>query len=189
MRERPAEGLAQTVSEQALVLARQQVELARRGLTIKAKEAGPGAAMLGGAALCGLLASGTGTAALVLVLARRPGASAALGVTGAYAGAGALLAREGLVRLREAGASVCEEAPEQANSEDEVEQVDLVEGAVKQANPEDEVQKATSEKAVRKVKKTSGSATRGAKSASAAGARSTKRSRATSSQAAASRKR
>ena len=43
---------------------------------------------------------------MILLLARRPGASAAaLGVTGAYAGAGALLAREGLARLREAGPS------------------------------------------------------------------------------------
>ena len=64
-------------------------------------EAGPAAAMVGGAALLAVLASGTGTAALVLLLARRPRASAAaLGVTGAYAGAGALLAREGLDRLR-----------------------------------------------------------------------------------------
>ena len=59
--------------------------------------------MVGGGALLAALASGTGTAALILLLARRPGASAALGVTGAYAGAGAFLAREGLVRLREAG--------------------------------------------------------------------------------------
>jgi hypothetical protein len=60
--------------------------------------------MVGGGALLAALASGTGTAALVLLLARRPGPSAAaLGVTGAYAGIGAFLAREGLVRLREAG--------------------------------------------------------------------------------------
>jgi hypothetical protein len=60
--------------------------------------------MVGGGALLAALASGTGTAALILLLARRPGPSAAaLGVTGAYAGAGAFLAREGLIRLREAG--------------------------------------------------------------------------------------
>ena len=63
--------------------------------------------MVGGGALLGTLAAGTGTAAVVLLLARRPGASAAaLGVTGAYAGAGALMAREGLVRLRAAGPSL-----------------------------------------------------------------------------------
>ena len=104
MGERPLEQLAQTASQQAVVLAREQVEVARRELTARAKQAGPGVAMIGGGALLGALASGTGTAALILLLARRPGASAAaLGVTGAYAGAGALLAREGLVRLREAG--------------------------------------------------------------------------------------
>lgn len=104
MGERPLEQLAQTASQQAVVLAREQVEVARRELTARAKQAGPGVAMMGGGALLAALASGTGTAALILLLARRPGASAAaLGVTGAYAGAGALLAREGLVRLREAG--------------------------------------------------------------------------------------
>jgi hypothetical protein len=102
--ERPFAELAQTVSQQAVVLAREQVELARRELSAKAREAGTGVAMVSGGALLAALASGTGTAALILLLARRPGASAAaLGVTGAYAGAGALLAREGLVRLREAG--------------------------------------------------------------------------------------
>lgn len=102
--ERPLQQMAETMSEQALVMARQQVELARRELTTMAGQAAPGAAMLGGAASLAVLASGTGTAALVLLLAGRgrPAASA-LGVTGAYAGAAALLAREGLGRLREAG--------------------------------------------------------------------------------------
>src|SRR5687767_529411 len=102
--ERPLQALVQTASQQAVVLAREQVDAARRELTSRASQAGPGVAMVGGGALLAALASGTGTAALILLLARRPGASAAaLGVTGAYAGAGALLAREGLVRLREAG--------------------------------------------------------------------------------------
>jgi hypothetical protein len=92
--ERPLEQLAQTASQQAVVLAREQVEVARRELIARAKQAGPGVAMIGGGALLGALASGTGTAALILLLARRPGASAAaLGVTGAYAGAGTLETR------------------------------------------------------------------------------------------------
>jgi hypothetical protein len=107
--ERPLEGLAQTVSQQALVLAREQVNVARRELTARARQAGPGLGMVGGGALLAGLASGTGTAALVLLLARRPGAAAAaLGVTGAYAGAGALLAREGLARVREAGPALAD---------------------------------------------------------------------------------
>ena len=104
---RPLEELAQTVSQQAVVLAREQADVAGRALTAKAREASTGAAMVGGGALLAALASGTGTAALILLLSRRPGASAAaLGVTGAYAGAAAILAREGLVRLREAGPPV-----------------------------------------------------------------------------------
>jgi Putative Actinobacterial Holin-X, holin superfamily III len=102
--ERPLEELVQTASQQAVVVAREQVDVARRELTARARQAGPGVAMVGGGALLAALASGTGTAGLILLLARRPGASAAaLGVTGAYAGAGAFLARKGLVRLREAG--------------------------------------------------------------------------------------
>lgn len=102
--ERPFEELGQSVTQQAMVLAREQADIARRELTARARQAGPGAAMVGGGALLAALASGTGTAALILLLARRRGASAAaLGVTGAYAGAGALLAREGLARVRQAG--------------------------------------------------------------------------------------
>ena len=108
--ERSLDELVQTVSEQAVALARKEVELARREVTVKAKQAAPGAAMVGGAALLGTLATGTGTAALVLMLARRPRPwAAALGVTGLYAGAGAVLAREGISRIRAAGPPVPEE--------------------------------------------------------------------------------
>ena len=93
------------VEQVAVVVAREQVDVARRELTAWARQAGPGVAMVGGGGLLVALASGTGTAALILLLGRRPGAAAALGVTGAYAGAGAFLAREGLVRLREAGSA------------------------------------------------------------------------------------
>jgi hypothetical protein len=101
------------VDQVAVGVAREQVDVVRRELTARARQAGPAIAMVGGGGLLGVLASGTGTAALILLLSRRPGASAAaLGVTGAYAGAGAVLARKGLVRLREAG-SPLSEAPVQ----------------------------------------------------------------------------
>ena len=106
--ERSLEELVQSASEQAVLLAREQVDVVWRELTARARQAGPGVAMVGGGALLAALASGTGTAALIRLLARRPGASAALGVTGAYAGAGAFLARQGLVRLREAGPSTAD---------------------------------------------------------------------------------
>jgi Putative Actinobacterial Holin-X, holin superfamily III len=102
--ERALDELVQNASKQAVVLAREQLDVARQELIARAKADGPGIAMLSGGALLGALASATGTAALVLMLGRRPRMSvAALGVTGAYAGAGTLLAREGLVRLRQAG--------------------------------------------------------------------------------------
>ncbi len=108
--ERPLEDMVQTVSEQAVVLARQEMQLARRELTAKAKQAGAGAAMVGGAGFLAALAAGTGTAALVLFLSRRPRpATAALGVTGLYAAGGAALAQEGITRLRAAGPPVPEE--------------------------------------------------------------------------------
>ena len=102
--------LVQTVSEQAAAVAREQVDLARQEMTAKAKQAAGGLAMVGGGAFLAALASGTGTSGLVLLLAGRGrAAAAALGVTGAYAGAGALLAREGVTRLRGAGPLVPEE--------------------------------------------------------------------------------
>jgi hypothetical protein len=102
--ERPLDELVQNASQQAVVLAREQLDIARRELIARARSSGPAVAMLSGGALLGALASGTGTAALVLLFGRRPRMSAAaLGVTGAYAGAGTLLAREGLARLRQAG--------------------------------------------------------------------------------------
>jgi len=113
--ERPLDDMVQTVSAQAVVVAREQVDLARRAMTARVRQAGPGAAMLGGAGALAALAAGTGTAGLVLLLARRPGPSAAaLGVAGAYAGGSALLAREGLVRLRDAGPLVPDETVQNA---------------------------------------------------------------------------
>ncbi len=98
--ELPLEELVQTASR-----------VARREVNARAKEAGPGIAMVGGGALLAALASGTGTAALVLLLARRPAASAAaLGVTGAYAGGSVLLAREGLAHLRQAAPTLSDPA-------------------------------------------------------------------------------
>jgi hypothetical protein len=100
----PLDKVAETASKQAVALAREQMDVAQRELAARARQAGPGVAMVGGGVLLAALASGTGTAALILLLARRPGASAAaLGVTGAYAGAGAYLARRGFERVRETG--------------------------------------------------------------------------------------
>jgi hypothetical protein len=114
--ERPLDELVQNASQQAVVLAREQLDVARHELLARAGRAAPGLGLIGGGALLGMLASGTGTASLILLLARRPGASAAaLAVTAAYAGGGALMARGGLARLQDAGAPLSD-----ATSEDEL---------------------------------------------------------------------
>jgi hypothetical protein len=115
--DRPLEELVQTVSEQAVVLAREEVDLARKELTAKARHAASGAGMVGGGALLGVLAAGTGTAALVLMLSGRARPSAAaLGVTGIYAAGGAALAQQGIARLRAAGPPVPERTVESVKS-------------------------------------------------------------------------
>jgi hypothetical protein len=115
--ERPLEEVVQTVSEQAVVLAREEVDLARRELTAKARQAAAGAGMVGGGALLGVLAAGTGTAALVLMLSGRARPSvAALGVTGIYAAGGAALAQQGIARLRAAAPPVPERTVESVKS-------------------------------------------------------------------------
>jgi Putative Actinobacterial Holin-X, holin superfamily III len=124
----PLEALVENASQQAVALAREQVNVARRELAARAREAGPGVAMLSGGALLAVLASGTGTAALILALARRPGASAAaLGVTGAYAGGGAFLVRMGVDRLREVGPPV----PETPVEDEPVENTEQDRGSAK----------------------------------------------------------
>lgn len=101
--------MAKVMSEQAAALVREQIAMARQEMSGKFQEARVGAAMVGGAGALAALAAGTGTAALVLLLSRRPGSSAAaLGVSGAYAAGGALLAREGIERLRHASPLVPE---------------------------------------------------------------------------------
>jgi hypothetical protein len=119
--ERPLEELLQNASQQAVALAREQLDVLRLELTSRAGRAAPGLALVGGGAFFAALASGTGTASLILLLARRPGASAAaFGVTAAYAGAGAVLAREGLVRLRDLPDKAAEDEPTE-NGEEEAE--------------------------------------------------------------------
>jgi hypothetical protein len=115
--ERPLEELVQTVSEQAVVLAREEVDLARRELTAKARQAAAGGGMVGGGALLVVLAAGTGTAALVLMLSGRARPSvAALGVTGIYVAGGAALAQQGIARVRAAAPPVPERTVESVKS-------------------------------------------------------------------------
>jgi hypothetical protein len=117
--ERPLEELVQNASQQAVVLAGEQLDVARQELLARARRAAPGLGLIGGGAFLAALASGTGTASLILLLSRRPGASAAaLAVTAAYGAAGAVLTREGLARLQDAASAGATDEDEQAESEE-----------------------------------------------------------------------
>ena len=119
--------------------------------------------MVGGGALLCALASGTGTAGLVLLLARRPGASAAaFGVTGAYAGAGALMAREGLTRLRDVGPDL----PDVAVEEESVQKVEKDPDAPKRKST------AKTQRAKQSTKPAAGSTSRAKKATKSAASRS-----------------
>ena len=108
--DRPISELVQSLPEQAVALIRKEVDMAREEMLAKAREAAPGAAMIGAGGVLGTLATGTATAGLVLLLARRPRPwGAALAVTGLYAGAGAVLARVGVERLKAVGPPIPEQ--------------------------------------------------------------------------------
>ena len=95
--------LVKHLSEQASTLARQEVELAKAELTEKAKTAGIGAGMFGGAGLLGLLAVGALTASLILALDEgMPSWLAALIVAVVYGAAAAVVALVGRDRVKEA---------------------------------------------------------------------------------------
>jgi len=84
-------------------LFRQEIELAKAELAVKAKEAGKGAGMLGGASVTGLVTLGSLTAFLIALLALwLPVWAAALIVTLVWAIVTGILALVGRSRLKEA---------------------------------------------------------------------------------------
>jgi lipopolysaccharide export LptBFGC system permease protein LptF len=83
--ERSLAELTKQLSDQATALARQEVELAKAEMAIKAKRLGIGAGAFGAAGLVGLFAVGALTATLILALATAMDAwLAALTVSAAY---------------------------------------------------------------------------------------------------------
>jgi hypothetical protein len=95
--------LFKRLGDETAGLVRKEVELAKAELAEKAKVAGAGAGMLGGAALAALCALGALTACLILALAEvMPGAAAAIIVTVLWIGAGVVLALLGRERIRAA---------------------------------------------------------------------------------------
>jgi uncharacterized membrane protein YqjE len=95
--------LLKRFSEDATTLIRKEVELAKAELAEKGRQAGKGAAMLGGAGLFGVTAFGALTAFLILVLAEAMDAwLAALIVTAVYGVIAAVLALQGKHKVEEA---------------------------------------------------------------------------------------
>jgi uncharacterized membrane protein YqjE len=105
--------LVRQLSEQTTRLVRDEVELAKAELEQKAKNAGVGAGMFGGAGLFGLYALGALTATLILALSTAvAGWLAALIVTVMYAAIAGVLALTGKGRVQRATPPVPEEAVE-----------------------------------------------------------------------------
>jgi len=108
------ESMGQLFSEltnDVTTLFRQEVTLAKAELSIKAKEAGKGAGLLGGAGATGLVTLGSLTAFLIALLSEwMPVWVAALIITVVWAIVTAVLAQVGRARLKEATPPVPQQA-------------------------------------------------------------------------------
>ena len=95
--------LLQSLSADLTALVRQELQRAQQDLTDRAKQAGKGGALLGGAAVLGTMALGTSAALVVRVLERRlPPGTSALVATALFAAGAGTLAVTGLQELRKA---------------------------------------------------------------------------------------
>jgi uncharacterized membrane protein YqjE len=112
-RERPAGELLKELSDHTTTLVRQEIELAKAELGEKAKKAGVGAGMFGGAGLFGVFAFAALTTCIVAALdTAMPLWLAALIVTAIYAAVAGVLGLQGRNKVREAGPPVPEQATE-----------------------------------------------------------------------------
>jgi uncharacterized membrane protein YqjE len=112
-RDQPIGELLKQLSQETTTLVKQELDLAKAEMTVKAKEGGKGAGMLGGAGVGGLLALGALTATVIGLLdtAMRFWV-AALIVTVIWAAVAAVLALQGRNKLQEAAPPVPEQAQE-----------------------------------------------------------------------------
>ena len=103
LRERPVGDLVKQLADQTSTLVRQEMDLAKAEMAEKARVAGKGAGLMGGAAVMGLLAAGALTAFLIMLL---DGALAnwlsALIVGVVFAAIAAVLALQGRNRIQRA---------------------------------------------------------------------------------------
>jgi hypothetical protein len=113
LRERPLGELLKQLSEQTSRLVHQELELAKAELTQKAKQAGMGAGLFGGAGALGLAALGALTACFILALnAVMPAWLAALIVALVYGAVAAVLAMRGRAKVKQAVPPVPEQTIE-----------------------------------------------------------------------------
>jgi MFS family permease len=105
--------LVRRLSEQTSTLARREVDLAKAELELKAKRAGIGAGMFGGAGIVGAYAVGALTAAAILALATAvAGWLAALIVAVVLAAIAGVLALQGKNKVQQAAPPIPEQATE-----------------------------------------------------------------------------
>jgi hypothetical protein len=113
LREESLGELAKGLSRDVSTLVRQELELARAEMREKARTAGPGLGMFGGAGVFVLAALGALTAFLILLLdLAMPAWAAALIVTALWAAVAGVLYVTGRERVREAGKPVPERTVE-----------------------------------------------------------------------------
>jgi hypothetical protein len=110
--------LLRTLTENVRSIVQGEVASARQEMTEKALAARPAAAMLGGAAVLGVLATGTSAVVLVRVLDKiSPPVVAAAAATALLGGGAAALGRAGLEELRRVGPPVPERTIESVKAD------------------------------------------------------------------------
>jgi Flp pilus assembly protein TadB len=108
--DRPTGELLSRLSQQTTDLVRQEIDLAKAELSAKAKQAGVGASMFGGAGLFGVFAFAALTTAIVAALQlAMPVWVAALIVAVVYGIVAAVLAQRGKQKVQDVGAPMPEQ--------------------------------------------------------------------------------
>ncbi len=110
--------LLRTLTEDVRAIVRGEVASARQEMTEKALAARPAAAMLGGAAVLGVLATGTSAVVVIRFLDRIfPPVTSAVAAAALLGGGAAALARAGLEELRRIGPPVPERTIESVKAD------------------------------------------------------------------------
>jgi uncharacterized membrane protein YqjE len=113
LRERPTADLLKELSDHTTTLVKQEIDLAKAELSEKAKKAGQGAGMFGGAGLFGVFAFAALTTCIIAALESPLNLwLAALIVAVVYAVVAGVLALQGRNKVKEAGPPVPEQTTE-----------------------------------------------------------------------------